>query len=766
MDETNFNAKYNQNPNAVEDVESQITAKRAESQSDSVENQPEVGFTINVSGINGESQLSEAEKYEQSEAAWVQPGKEVTINGFTIPGGMIYVGTELDSVEDFVGTDAALIDPSLDIDPTELDPDGERMSYWPSYSSIDSGCRATYLKWLESGRRDPDIDIGYVFLFFYSLERRVFFDADHSDEARAEIPDLLNEVEGLLEVYGGDGSFESYASGFLEAARARFDFESLISTIPSQDERYRSLPVGIKVKIGRMIANGESIDAETAYEWFQYSPDIYPRTPANRCENEFKELFFARFDERFDGGLHVEPIKTTLSISYRTASRSIPAQDGIEIEDIPDISTLSKPQEDLQDLVYDCCDELDSYSRYVGKHQDWDSLQALALLPEPILEQRENKDLEKFVQVIETELDSTNIADTELDVLLKHWPVDPNDDVRKRDLRRLARLLEKLGYGIEPDVRFSAPSRGWGDPAVLFRLPPNEGIDESEISEGIRLIQKLAVKIVLSNDEVAPEQTEYLAENLGNFLDLSDADRGRLEAHRRWLIHDSPTLHGVRRRLEDISADRKANIAEFLTALACSDGEIDPEEIEELSKLYPMLGLDEKLVHTHLHQLQTPQTSPEDPVTIYEPDSASEEYEIPEPDTSDDPPISGIELDEERVARTLNESQEVSEFLAEIFEDGEDTPPESPEPKPAPNTEETTSDSDLDEGYRTFLTKLSQQSQWEREEVEALAREEGLFTDAAIEVINDHAFERLETPIIEGTDEIVINQELASELLE
>ena len=72
------------------------------------------------------------------------------------------------------------------------------MSYWPSYSDIDPGCRATYLEWLANGRRDPDIDIGYVFLFFYGLERRVFFDAQHSSTARSEIPKLLNEVEELL----------------------------------------------------------------------------------------------------------------------------------------------------------------------------------------------------------------------------------------------------------------------------------------------------------------------------------------------------------------------------------------------------------------------------------------------------------------------------------------------------------------------------------------------------------------------------------------
>jgi len=62
---------------------------------------------------------------------------------------------------------------------------------------------------------------------------------------------------------------------------------------------------------------------------------------------------------------------------------------------------------------------------------------------------------------------------------------------------------------------------------VIYRLPPEASAETSAVSEGIRLIQKLAVKVVLANDEVAPEQTEYLAENLGSFLELSESDRMR-----------------------------------------------------------------------------------------------------------------------------------------------------------------------------------------------------------------------------------------------
>jgi TM2 domain-containing membrane protein YozV len=781
MDEEEFIAKYSQESTSTGDADSRSSSQSSPEQIQDEQTNPSVEVTVSM-GVGGDTtlggNLDTDKKLDQSAESWIPPGETASVNGYDIPDGMVYEGTELSAVEEFQGTDACLIDPTLQVEATRLDRDGERMGYWPSYSEIDAGCRATYLEWLANGRRDPDIDIGYVFLFFYGIERRVLFDARHSSRARSEVPVLLDEVEELLEVYGGESSFPGYASRFLNAARARYDPDSLTSSSQSQG---RDMPLGARVKIGRQIAGGEPISAELAYEWFLQAPNTYLRTPAERCEEEFKTLFTIRYRERFDEGLAVELDPTPLSVSYNPASRAIPQQEDVEIEGVPDIAELSAPLEKFQELANECCEELDSYSRHVGKSGDRDSLEALSFIPEPVLERRDTESLTEFLETIDSELEGAEKVETMLDRFLEQWPVDSETEVRDRDLRQLASLLEKLGFGIEPDVRFSAPSRGWGDPAVLYRLPAGAKAETSAVSERIRLIQKLAVKIVLANDEVAPEQTEYLAENLGSFLELDETDQARLDAHRRWLILDSPTLHGVRQRADDLPAEQKPQIARFLTALACSDGSIDAEEIEELSKVYPMLGLDEDTVHTHLHQLQTqPEEAGDEPVTIRKPASTSEEYEIPEPDTTDTDQPEDLELDQDRVNRTLEESKKVSDFLADIFEEDEENDVEDDtedETQPATHDgvsseEETAGDSDdggaasLDADHREFLVTLSEKERWDRGEVEEVAQELGLFPGAAIDVINDQAFELVETQVIEGTDDIMVNQELASKIIE
>lgn len=732
--------------------------------------EPNMELSINVTAERfvADSQLDTEGKLEQSMETWVPPEEEVTVNGYEISDGMIYVGSELDAVEQYRGADDCLINPALEIDSSRLDPSGSRMSYWPSYADIDPGCRATYLEWLASGRRDPNTDIGYVFLFFYGIERRVLFDAQHESNVHSEIPVLLNEVEELSEVYGGKRSFSGYATRFLNAARAQYNPDALESA--SYTDQKQELPLGLRVKVGRQVTDG--VDPESAYEWFLQAPDTSLRTPARRCEEEFKNLFLLRYEEHCDGGLTSESNEPPLKVSYSPASKCLPKQEEVEVEQIPDILALSKPTQVLQEIANDCCEELDAYSRYVGKTQDRDSVEALSLLPEPLLNQQETDSLNEFRATIENELADSKIVETTLDPLLKHLPIEQRETVRKRNLCRVTDLLEKLGFGLEPDVRSSAPSRGWGDPAVLYRLPPETAVEGATVSERIRLIQKLAVKIILANDEGSPKQTEYLIDNLGRFVERSEVNRIHLDAHRRWLVRDSPTLHGVRRRAENLPDDQKPEIATFLTALACSDGNIDTSEIQELSKMYPMLGLDEDLVHTHLHQLQTGSDRTADqPVTIQKPESTTEVYEIPGPETTEQSSNAGIELDQERVNRTLEETQEVSEFLADIFEDeeekqkNEDDKVEPQQVESPPSSAQTKSVS-LDEDHLQFLTTLSQKEHWDREEIEEVARSQGLFPDAAIDVINDHAFELLETQVIEGTDTIAVRQELVNEILE
>ena len=90
------------------------------------------------------------------------------------------------------------------------------MGYWPSYSEISADARGAYISWLAQGKNDPNADLGYVFLFFYGLERRILIDYQQGMVGDEEVRTIRCEVELLLSIYGKrSASVRNYFSNFL-----------------------------------------------------------------------------------------------------------------------------------------------------------------------------------------------------------------------------------------------------------------------------------------------------------------------------------------------------------------------------------------------------------------------------------------------------------------------------------------------------------------------------------------------------------------------
>ena len=121
---------------------------------------------------------------------------------------------------------------------------GSEIPYWPSYANLSNDQRATYLQWLSHGRRvsDPSsVETGYIFLFFYGLERRVLIDGDTD-------PSLLEEVCELLRQYGNggrSGSLVSYLGDFLHYTTYNRGADDYVNAIPFFWNFVESAPVNL-----------------------------------------------------------------------------------------------------------------------------------------------------------------------------------------------------------------------------------------------------------------------------------------------------------------------------------------------------------------------------------------------------------------------------------------------------------------------------------------------------------------------------------------
>ena len=238
-------------------------------------------------------------------SGWVPKDGSAYVGGREI-GGMVYVGPGPPA--GFAGEpDNAFIDPSKSVARHGGYYEGQGLHHWPSYSTIAPRSRATYLDWLSGDRADSRYNVGYVFLYFYGLERRVFVDKTNPQE-RA---DIVAEVRRLLEIYGDSHSIRRYLGSFLDTTSL---LESSNDPKPVFEHDGYEVPANVSLALGRLAARGAPLTSDWLLSWFLSHPETRLRAPARRAFSEFRAYFQYLFDQECPDGLkirEVAPVRRT-----------------------------------------------------------------------------------------------------------------------------------------------------------------------------------------------------------------------------------------------------------------------------------------------------------------------------------------------------------------------------------------------------------------------------------------------------------------------
>ena len=101
-----------------------------------------------------------------------------------------------------IGLNMCVLEPSLiSVNlPIKYAEDNQKLGYFPSYAKLTPAQRWKYLNWL--GDITQPIDIGYVFIFYYGLERHLFL---------GNFEDAFNTTILLRKYHNTNNSFNSYS---------------------------------------------------------------------------------------------------------------------------------------------------------------------------------------------------------------------------------------------------------------------------------------------------------------------------------------------------------------------------------------------------------------------------------------------------------------------------------------------------------------------------------------------------------------------------
>ena len=684
-----------------------------------------------------------------STARWVAANESATVAGLTIEGGMIYVGGVLPA--QYGDNDNCLINPDLAVARAGADTAGQTMGYWPSYERIGGTARLAYLQWLADGRRTPGAYIGYVFLFFYGLERRLFV-----DNKRDEAPALVAEVERLLDLYGENGSFDMYARRFLDIARLFID--GVPACEPSLDLRSGfEIPFGIRLALGEKLEKGEPFNADEALTWTLALPDCFPRTPVQRCFDEARALWKARFDERYPDGLKVRKPKTLLKATYRPASACFEAQ--ISMADMPDIAAVQAPLDSLRDLLQGCADELDAYSRLLGRRPEAKGTpEAVLLLPPALADTAAGAALQGLREALASRLAGQELALVPVaDVIgILGLGQDAGERLSPAVARQMGAMLDRLDVGFEPDRRYGPVSPAAEGQVALFKATGGGPIDPDRPHHvAARTLVEVAVLAAKADGVVVPAEFDAIASDLKAIEAIAADERLRLLALAAVLLKDPPKHQAAVNRLLKLDAAERLRITQTAITAVLSDGRVTPEEVKFLERLHKALGLPPEQVYAALHRGGQRQDGPVTVAVERRADGEAVPAEAP-------PEFVVVAFDPERLARIRQETSVVSQLLAGIFVEDEVAQPGPPPTKP----QQPSAFDGLDAAHSALLAELLSMQQCDRATFETSARTLRLFPDGAIETINEWGFDLFDEQVIEGEDIIAPAEHLLGRLRE
>lgn len=677
---------------------------------------------------------------------WVPKSGNARVAGRDI-GGMVYVGRPPRSGR-HGQTDNAFIDPGKSVPSVGIDYDGQGMSYWPNYSTIEPRSRATYLKWLAGGRCKPEYNVGYVFLYFYGLERRVFVDRTDAQE-RSEI---VAEVERLLEVYGMNHSIRRYLGAFLEAANILGDPPE--DPTPVFDHSGYDVPANVLLVIGNMAARGEALTADWLLSWYMCHPETYPRTPAKRAFPEFRAYFRHLFDNKFPEGMKLRVPKRRLKLQYHAASGNFVADLAEQLGNVPDVSGFSKPLVEAGKLADEATDALDKFSRYLGRNPDGrGTIEAHAFLPEEIWPYFPCAELDGLRAWV-----AERIADgglVQVENLVARLEGARPDKIGKRQLTGAADALAKLGIGMAPDPRFALRRPKFGEPIVLFELPNGATSIEDPSAEYQSALLSLVVGTMVAHaDGRIDEQEEtHLRQQFESNQMLPSAERARLSANLLWMRSVPPDLAQLRTKLKTAPPELQGALGQLAVIAAGADGRVDPEEVKVIERLYKAMGLDTGKVYSDLHAL----TTNGEPVTVRSADTGTGEYAIPPAPATE----RSFTLDASKISSVMQDTAKVANVLGDIFSD--DDAEEEMDDADAEDRDDVFAG--LDSQHRPVAAILVTREHWSDEDFATLTEEHQLMSSGALETINEWAFERFGYALIEEYEGFEVNAEVAEQLM-
>lgn len=693
---------------------------------------------------------------------WFGPGDRLDIGGFRIDGPCVYASHPKHARPGRSG-EPSEIDVRLPVDRSRGTT--EPLGYWPWYQHIDPGARYQYLEWLASGRRALPPQEGLLFLYYYGLERRLLIDRTDRNWCLQEIVRLRKLDAPRVGTKEG-ASFRRYSTHLLWFEVARTPATVNVSAFnAAMDLAERWTPDLLAAPLAWLAHHERPLPVGLAMALASFDPAAQRSVVTRRVPEEFESLFTIRYRETFgDQGMTLRVSKRPRRFAYQ------PASGGLEEQtcEVPSPQNIPSQFKQLPMIWNACIADLRKLSRASASIDDGElTVEVWEAMPGELRSGVDHPLTDDVSGVLRTDAQPLDGDGTGAVVragrLAELVGVQQRPRLTAGQSRTLAITLGHTGYGVVPDARFLPVRYGWDELVAI--LPGLDDDVQSERYNAAVCVLRLGLNIALADGHADDAELAAIEEHIEAVFDLSPTEEQRLHALRSLLLRTGSDIRPIARKLQDVlPPEARRSVGRLLVAIAATTDGIGRGERNALRSAFRALGLGPEVLEEAIAEV-TPEAD-EREMTVQAKTRAEligEAIPMPagaETDEQEQAPA-GLRLDRQAISAIMDETRQVSMLLAEAMavddERDEDAPLPADPAKPAAATVAVAAPGSGDDAaaapqlgrYSVFYAAIIERDRWSEDEAGVLAREHGVMLSAAIETINDWAFDALGGPIID-----------------
>ncbi|OPZ86982.1 MAG: Tellurite resistance protein TerB [bacterium ADurb.Bin429] len=631
------------------------------------------------------------------------------------------------------------------------------------------GQRANYLHWLTTGKTGPLHDIGYAFVYFYGLERRVLID-------EKDVNTIIPEVVRLLRQYPESGSFHGYLSRFIAFVAARTGLNHMTPegfALCFEQAPLRGYPEELlAVILCWFYMRDLPLSARWAFEVARQDIRTSRSVVVDRAPEQFQALFVQKYQEKYGEGMKLKVAARERSVEYHPASPSLLemryATTGFAPVRVPNVLGIQSQFKPIVQIWAECIEELRSYSRVLGKGADITTREAYEALPPALRKDVDHPDAPQWQSMASAHAREDGLSLIPISILAQIQGIEEREKLTPTQSQTLACTAEDIGFAIVPDIRNTGRPYAWSDKVFLFHPEGHPAVRKESGYHAAACMLELGMTIAGADGKVEQDELEHIEKFLEAQFQLSPDEVRRLEAYGLLLSQSPPTVASQSKQLrEALTTEQRELIGKYLVGVAAANGIIDRKEISTLKAVYKALEIESGVLDALLTELRHSSSQPVE-VQTGKRDTRPGEV-IPARERT---PVE-ITINDEALIRIMAETAEVSRILGQALCDAEsDTvadDPIAPQPQTPsmvtglpvttlPFTEEQLSA--LDARYHAPLAELLARSEWSADEMATLAKRHLVMPSGMLDAINTWADETLGDILIEDGDVYTINLSL------